>query len=69
MRKASTVQELLQADIAEAAARTNRFRSQSSLPRIDKLRYRPNGIKWRRDRVMRHILQLNMKKAMKDIGL
>lgn len=67
--KGSTVQQLLQADIAENSARLKRYRKASSLSRMDKHRYRPVMRSWPRDRVMKRLLQINMKKAMKDIGL
>ena len=67
--KGSTVQQLLQADIAENSARLKRYRKASSLSRMDKYRYRPRMKSWPCDRVMKRLLQINMKKAMKDIGL
>jgi len=67
--KSSTVQQLIQADIAENSARLKRYRKASSLSRMDKYRYRPQMRSWPRDRVLARIMQLNMKKAMNDIGL
>lgn len=67
--KFSTAQELLQADIAENSARLKRYRRSSSLSRMDKHRYRPFPKKYPRDKVLRKLLQINMQKAMKDIGL
>lgn len=67
--KSTTIQKLLQADIAESAARYKRYYQSSSMHWLDKFHYRQKMKSSPRDRVMKRLLQINMKKAMKDIEL
>lgn len=57
----STAEQILSADIKESSARHVRYWMASSLPPIERHREKPKPKSYRRDRVMRRIIRLNMR--------
>lgn len=56
----TTVEQLLNADIKEAAHRKKRYMSSSNLPLLEKVAARPLPKKSPRDRVLLKILRMNL---------
>jgi len=64
----STAAQLLSSDLTEGYHRRLRFRRASSLPNIEKMKLQPAGKPYRRDRVLRRIIQMNLDAAVARIG-
>lgn len=56
----STVEQLLNADLKEAAARKKQYMSSSNLPLLEKVAAYPRPKKSPRDRVLRRILSMKL---------
>lgn len=56
----STVEQLLNADMKEAAARKKQYMSSSNLPLLEKVAAHPRPKKSPRDRVLRRILSMKL---------
>ncbi|HGB0611966.1 TPA: hypothetical protein ACIT3S_000075 [Salmonella enterica subsp. enterica serovar Virchow] len=56
----STVEQLLNADMKEAAARKKQYMSSSNLPLLEKVAAYPRPKKSPRDRVLRRILSMKL---------
>lgn len=64
----STTAQLLSSDLTEGYYRRLRFRQSSSLPVREKMKLQPSGKPYRRDRVLRRIIQMNLEAAIARIG-
>ncbi|WP_455769518.1 DUF7301 family protein [Serratia fonticola] len=56
----TTVAELLQSDLKEALARRTQYWRSSSLPAMERFKHKPTPPKSPRDRVLKHIMRMNM---------
>ncbi|WP_437342004.1 DUF7301 family protein [Ewingella docleensis] len=63
-----TTAQLLSSALTEGYHRRLRFRQASSLPYIEKMKLQPVGKPYRRDRVLRRIIQMNLDAAVARIG-
>lgn len=67
MSKCSTIHELVMSDIRESNARNKRSRNQRRHKSVIEVLVRSTKCHYRRDRVLRRLLDLNMKKLVKEM--
>ncbi|HAK1937640.1 TPA: DUF7301 family protein [Salmonella enterica subsp. enterica serovar Muenchen] len=61
MGKSSTIQELTGSDMEQGNSLYKRYLKASSLPFKEKIKHRPSLCRFRRDRVLRRLMQNEMK--------
>ncbi|MCK1966850.1 hypothetical protein MT962_000636 [Franconibacter sp. IITDAS19] len=61
----STTADLIAADLKESSVRGKRYRQSSSLSQHEKYEHRPKPRPYRRDRVLRKLMNINMQAAVK----
>lgn len=61
----STTADLIAADLKERSVRNQNYWQSSSLSLREKIKNRPSPPAWRRDKVLRKLMNINMQAAVK----